>query len=134
MVIESCLVYGGFLNGMRVVFSMKHIFTFPPEIWRCFTAFLITGPQLAIIFDPYFGEFPFIDLWLFIGLLFCLVWMYGVALERDSTRFTGAGDFFTYILFVGTFIIVSPCNFLLSITLLLNASSYFAPHISARPA
>ena len=28
--------------------------TLPPEIWRAVTAFLVSGPKLSILMDPYF--------------------------------------------------------------------------------
>lgn len=35
------------------------------------------------------------------------VWQYGCALESESPHFTGPGDFFMYIMFVGVCILVS---------------------------
>lgn len=35
------------------------------------------------------------------------MYKFGSALEKESPRFTGPGDFFTYVVFVGTFLLVS---------------------------
>ena len=40
-------------------------------------------------------------------LTLCLVWQYAGDLETNSPRFTNPGDFFVYIVFVGSFIVVS---------------------------
>ncbi|MCJ1472866.1 hypothetical protein MMC13_001515 [Lambiella insularis] len=86
---ESVAVYGRLLAGQRIIFAWPFIWTFPPEIWRFFTAFFLSGPQLAIIFDPY------------------TIWQYSSALETESPRFAQPGDFLTYILFVGAVIALS---------------------------
>ena len=53
----SVLVYGGLLGFERVVFYPPWIFKFPmPEIWRFFSSFWVTGPQLSVLFDTYFCE------------------------------------------------------------------------------
>jgi membrane associated rhomboid family serine protease len=62
-----------------------------PQVWRIFTAFLITKPKFAILLDPYF------------------LYQYGSALERESSRFAQPGDFFVYTMFVGSVIVVSIC-------------------------
>ena len=60
-----------------------------PQLWRIFTAFLITKPKFAILLDPYF------------------LYQYGSSIERESSRFAQPGDFFVYTLFVGSVIAVS---------------------------
>jgi membrane associated rhomboid family serine protease len=75
---------------------MPFIFTTKawPQLWRLFTAFLITKPKFAILMDPYF------------------LYQYGSLLERESSRFTQPGDFFMYTAFVSAVIVVSTCTFL----------------------
>jgi len=82
----------GFVDLYYSVFLSYKLFTLKalPEIWRLVTPFLITGPQLGLILDPYF------------------LYTYGSQLERESARFSQPGDFFTYIAFVCTTILVSP--------------------------
>ncbi|KAI9796224.1 MAG: hypothetical protein M1835_004486 [Candelina submexicana] len=85
----SILVHSGLLDGRRIVFYLPWILKFPPEIWRLFTAFLLTGPQLGILFDTYF------------------LYTYGSALEVDSLRLNKPGDFFTYLIFIAFSVIVT---------------------------
>ncbi|KAH8702625.1 Der1-like family-domain-containing protein [Talaromyces proteolyticus] len=80
--VESVLVYGGFLGGWRVVFLPERIFHLPPDFWRFVTPFLLTGRQMAFIFDLYF------------------MYTYASGLETKSPRFARTGDFLTYIVFV----------------------------------
>lgn len=87
--IQSALVYGGMLDGYLILFLPKRIFQLPPEIWRLFSPFLLTGPNLSFFFDLYF------------------MFTYGSTLESGSPRFSIPGDFFTYVLFVGVVILVS---------------------------
>lgn len=49
------------------------------------------------------------------GLIFenLTVWTYSSGLERESTRFSQPGDFFTYIVFLGAFILVSNSKYML---------------------
>ncbi|MCJ1406466.1 hypothetical protein MMC19_000531, partial [Ptychographa xylographoides] len=53
VLIESIAYYGGLLAGNRIIFAWSFITKFPPEPWRFITSFLLSGPQLAIIFDPF---------------------------------------------------------------------------------
>src|ERR1700743_3194292 len=76
------------------------------------------------------------------------VFTYASGLELNSPRFTQPGDFFTYVFFVATAILVSsislsPCSFAFLTSLLRFVISLFAfvppcfcftPRISARPA
>ncbi|KAI9677538.1 MAG: hypothetical protein M1817_006492 [Caeruleum heppii] len=80
--ITSLLVYGALLSASRVIFYLPWILKFPPELWRLCTPFLITGPKLGILLDPYF------------------LYTYGSSLETESPRFSQPGDFFTYVLLV----------------------------------
>lgn len=77
----------------QYIFATQFVFTTKiiPQIWRVFTAFLITKPKFAILLDPYF------------------LYQYGSALERESSRFAQPGDFFVYTMFVGSVIVVSIC-------------------------
>lgn len=60
---------------------------FPPQIWRFFTAFLITEKNLGILFDTYF------------------LYMYLSQLEVG--RFSRKEDLIWYLLVVGATILVS---------------------------
>lgn len=73
------------------IFFSPRVFTLQivPQVWRLFTAFLITKPKFAILLDPYF------------------LYQYGSGLERESSRFSQPGDFFIYTLFLGAGIVVS---------------------------
>jgi len=46
----------GILSFSWLYFSEDRLFRLPPEIWRLVTSFLISGPKLGIIMDPYFGR------------------------------------------------------------------------------
>ncbi|RKF80940.1 Derlin-3 [Golovinomyces cichoracearum] len=83
----SVSVYTGLVPGYLVIFLPKSIFKFPPQLWRLFTSFLITGKELGIIFDTFF------------------IYQYGSRLESASPRFTSSGDFIAYIFFVCTTIL-----------------------------
>ncbi|POS83189.1 hypothetical protein EPUL_004912 [Erysiphe pulchra] len=52
----SVSVYSGLLPGHLVIFQAESILSIPPQIWRLFTSFLITGKELGIIFDTYFSR------------------------------------------------------------------------------
>lgn len=75
----------------QYVFFKPYVFTTKifPQIWRPFTAFLITKPKFAILLDPYF------------------CYQYGSGLERESSRFSQPGDFFVYTAFCASVIVVS---------------------------
>lgn len=77
----------------KYIFATQFVFTtkIVPQIWRVFTAFLITKPKFAILLDPYF------------------LYQYGSQLERESSRFAQPGDFLVYTMFVGSVIVVSIC-------------------------
>lgn len=96
-VVVSAAGYGGIIDLTHFIFASQAIFTMRilPQIWRIFTAFLITKPKFAILLDPYF------------------LYQYGSGLERESPRFAQPGDFATYTAFVGGVIVVSGIAFLL---------------------
>jgi Derlin-2/3 len=93
----SAAGYGGIISLGQYVFYKDAIFTTKifPQLWRPFTAFLITKPKFAILLDPYF------------------CYQYGSGLERESSRFSQPGDFFVYTAFCATVIVVSITLFLL---------------------
>ncbi|KAF2128330.1 hypothetical protein P153DRAFT_341906 [Dothidotthia symphoricarpi CBS 119687] len=95
-VVVSALGYGGIISLGHYIFATQFVFTVKivPQVWRVFTAFLITKPKFAILLDPYF------------------LYQYGSAIERESTRFAQPGDFFVYTAFVGTVIAVSPSAYM----------------------
>jgi len=47
-------VYTGMLPGYYVIWHTPYIWQFPPQLWRLVTSFLMTGPDLGILFDTYF--------------------------------------------------------------------------------
>lgn len=85
----SALGYAGLIPLMPLIFIRPKVLKILPEIWRVATAFLITGPKLSILLDPFF------------------LFRYGSELETGSARFTQPGDFFTYLVFCGLVIVVS---------------------------
>ncbi|RJE22127.1 Der1-like family [Aspergillus sclerotialis] len=84
---QSVLVFAGVLNPYLILFSPNLLFKFPPQIWRLCTSFMMTGPKWSFFFDLYHMH------------------NFGSGLEKDSPRFSGPGDFFTYVVFVGTVIL-----------------------------
>jgi len=55
MLLMSAAVHFGMLSGTYIIFHQYFLWKFPPQIWRLFTAFLLTGPQLGLLFDAYFS-------------------------------------------------------------------------------
>jgi hypothetical protein len=108
----------GYLMGVPdfywLVFDKYHVFTIRqiPQIWRIATNFLITGPKLGMILDPYF------------------VFTYASSLETNGARSSQPGDFFVYLVFVCCIIVVS----LMLSYLSLSSLSFSTPRISARSA
>ena len=92
-VVVSAAGYGGIISLYHYIFASHYVFTTKvfPQLWRIFTAFLITKPKFGILLDPYF------------------LYQYGSSIERESPRFSQPGDFFVYTLFVGSVIAVSTC-------------------------
>lgn len=87
----SALGYGGIISLSQYVFATRAVFTMKivPQVWRIFTAFLITKPKFAILLDPYF------------------LYQYGSSIERESSRFSQPGDFFVYTVFVSSIIVAT---------------------------
>lgn len=90
-VATSALGYSGIISLYHVIYANQVVLTtkMMPQIWRVFTAFLITKPKFAILLDPYF------------------LYQYGSGLERESSRFPQPGDFFVYTVFVGSVIVAT---------------------------
>jgi Derlin-2/3 len=80
----------GFVSPYFVVFLKEKVFTITsiPQVWRLITPFLLTGPKLGLLMDPYF------------------LYTYGSQLEMEASRFTQPGDFAVYIAFVAAVILV----------------------------
>lgn len=109
----------GVIEFYWLVFAPYMVFTFRriPQLWRVFTSFILTGPKLSMILDPYF------------------LYTYCSQLETTAARFSGPGDFFVYLVFVCTIILVSlPLHPLLLAMHIFPPSLHNKPRISARPA
>lgn len=52
----SVLLYTGVIPISPFTISLPHLIQLPPELWRLFTALLITGPNLGLLFDTYFRK------------------------------------------------------------------------------
>jgi len=129
----SILVYTKILSGYWVVFYLPAFLKLPPQLWRLFTSFLITGPSLGILFDTYFckdwqtSETPvlhFVDS--------DVVYTYGSKLETASPRFSQPGDFFTYIVFVCLTVLVGHTSPDISMLYVLG-TSHICPHSAMLP-
>jgi len=94
-VLLSVPVWMGFIPPYYVFFLKDYVLTLRklPQIWRCFTTFILTGPKLGMLMDPYF------------------LYTYGSALETTSAAFSAPGDFFMYLLFVAAIILVRCSSF-----------------------
>lgn len=85
----------GFIDPYYVVFLSYKVFTYKtlPQVWRLVTPFILTGPKIGLLMDPYF------------------LYTYGSQLELEASRFSEPGDFFVYIAFVAMVILVSRTSF-----------------------
>lgn len=94
------------ISAYYVAWITQYVFTWRmlPQVWRFVTPFFITGPKFGLLMDPYF------------------LWTYASQLELEATRFSQPGDFFTYITFVCSVIMVSDVPLLRSI----NAHNFFS--------
>ena len=106
-VLLSVPAHMGLIDFSLLLFAPSLILTFRriPQLWRVVTTFLLTGPKLGMILDPYF------------------LYKYGSALETTAVRFSGPGDFFVYLVFVCTIILVS--RPLISTYIALHAAQLF---------
>ncbi|KFH47681.1 Derlin-like protein [Hapsidospora chrysogenum ATCC 11550] len=73
----------GLLPANQFFFHPFYLWRFPPQIWRILTCFLITGPQMGILFDTYF------------------LYRYLSMLEVGNPRFSRKEDVIWYLMFVG---------------------------------
>ncbi len=53
--VTSVLARVKLISGYWILFHESFLFAFPPQVWRLVTNFLIAGPGLGIIMDPYFS-------------------------------------------------------------------------------
>ncbi|KXJ93360.1 centromere/microtubule-binding protein cbf5 [Microdochium bolleyi] len=83
---SSVGIYTGLLPSYHFFFHKSLLFKLVPEVHRCVTSFLLTGPQMAVLFDTYF------------------VYHYLSQLERGS-KFAKKEDLIWYLMFVGSVII-----------------------------
>ena len=90
-VLLSVPAHMSLIDAFYLLFYKQLVFTLQtfPQIWRLVTPFILTGPKLGLILDPYF------------------LYTYGSQLEMDGAKFPRPGDFFTYVVFVATVILVS---------------------------
>ena len=87
------------------VFTIRQL----PQIWRIASNFLVTGPKLGMILDPYF------------------VFTYASNLEQTASRFSGPGDFCIYLVFVCSIIVVSSKSLLRILRSFFCTTSYYLP-------
>ncbi|KAF2457030.1 Der1-like family-domain-containing protein [Lineolata rhizophorae] len=92
--IASVGVHAGFIPFYYVAFIPQLLWKIPPDIWRPFSSFLITGAGWGLIFDLYF------------------LYKYSSALETESPRFSRPGDFPTYIAFCWVVILATAGYFM----------------------
>ncbi|KAK6349676.1 hypothetical protein TWF696_005955 [Orbilia brochopaga] len=74
------------INPYLLIWHKSFMMRMPPQLWRLFTPFFLTGAGFAILFDTY------------------MIWQYGSELE--SLHFASSGDFLYYLLFNGVIIIL----------------------------
>ncbi|KAM5505846.1 hypothetical protein McaMca56_000494 [Microsporum canis] len=67
---------------------MPKIFKILPQLWRLLTPFILTGGGLSFFLDLYF------------------LYSYASDIEVNSPRFSGPGDFVTYVIFVAIVILL----------------------------
>ncbi|CAI7671606.1 unnamed protein product [Penicillium pancosmium] len=85
--VQSVLVHGGLLSGYYVVFLPRLLWKLPPQIWLwCLGIALVSIDPTANPADT--------------------VYYYGSSLETASPRFTQPEDFFTYLVFVASVILL----------------------------
>jgi Derlin-2/3 len=57
--LASVGVYTGMIASSPFYFHYQLLLQFPPAIHRLFTSFLITRPQMAVVFEPYFSMYAY---------------------------------------------------------------------------
>ncbi|KAI8241752.1 hypothetical protein K4K56_001905 [Colletotrichum sp. SAR 10_98] len=92
--LTSVSVVLGFVSPYWFIFMPDYLFKIPPQIWRLGTNFLLTGPQLGLLFDTYF------------------LYTYLTALEVGNPRFPRREDVVWYLMFVCT-VITALCTYLM---------------------
>ncbi|RFU72457.1 centromere microtubule-binding cbf5 [Trichoderma arundinaceum] len=86
----SVAVHTGILAGDLFYYDIYHLLRIPPQIWRPVTCFLITFPNLGILFDTFH------------------MYMYMSQLERGHPRLSRREDLVWYLTFIsGTILILS---------------------------
>lgn len=121
--VTSLSVFLGLLPGHWIIFWSEKVFTFPPQIWRIWTNFLLTGSGISLLFDTYF------------------LYTYTSALEVGNPRFSKREDIVWYLIFVSGVTTVSyasplpstcrPMCFLFCLCLLFtttNTPRHICPH------
>ncbi|TEA17955.1 Derlin-2 [Colletotrichum sidae] len=92
--VTSVSVALGLVSGYWFIFMPDYLFRIPPQIWRLGTNFLLTGPQLGLLFDSYF------------------LYTYLSALEVGNPRFPRREDLIWYLMFVCT-VITALCTYIM---------------------
>ncbi|KAI0024462.1 Der1-like family protein [Xylariomycetidae sp. FL0641] len=85
--VASVCVYTGMISYQPFIFHYSFLMKFPPALYRFVTSFLLTSPNLGVLFDTYF------------------IFTYLSQLERTNPRFTKKEDLIWYLMFVGTVIV-----------------------------
>ena len=88
MFVSSVAVYTGVIPGAWFYFDWHLLVQLPPGLFRLVTSFLLTGPQISVLFDTYF------------------VSTYMSQLERGNSKFSRREDLVWYLMVVGALIIV----------------------------
>ncbi|KAI1340932.1 Der1-like family-domain-containing protein [Xylariaceae sp. FL0016] len=86
--LASIGAHTGILNIYGFIFHYSFLLKFPPAIHRLVLSFLITSPDLSVLFDTYF------------------VYTYLSQLEKDHPKFRKKEDLIWYLLFVGSIIVL----------------------------
>lgn len=119
MFVSSIGLHFGFIPFQYLMYDKHYLLQFPPQVWRLATGFLITGPELGLLFDTYF--------------------FYQAAshMETGHPRVRGRPDFIWYLICICCFIVVSLAIATVLFVYVLLCSFWAlsaAPHISARTA
>lgn len=81
------------LSGDAFWMHYAYLLRFPPGLHRLVTSFMMTGPQLSVLFDTYF--------------------VYTYLSQLEQTKFTRKEDLIWYLMVVGSIIIVGAFSFVL---------------------
>ncbi|KAI0377931.1 Der1-like family-domain-containing protein [Hypomontagnella monticulosa] len=81
-------VYTGMISAQPFVFHYLRLLKFPPALYLFVTSFLLTGPDLGVLFDTYF------------------IFTYLSQLESHNPKFSKKEDMIWYLMFVGSVIIL----------------------------